>query len=451
MQPRPARALVALVLASATFSISITSVVPALPAISTDLGVSVAAGTWAFTGYLLASAALTPSIGHLGDVLGHRRVLLWVLVLFAGGAVFSGVSDNLTLLIVGRALQGTGGAIIPLCFGIVRTSYADHARVRGIALISATNGLGTGLGLLAGGIVVSVTGFRGVFVLSAVLAIGSWAAIASQVQSDTRPRTTAKLDIVGASLLTLGLVSLLAGVSQFEPTAQGAALLAALSLAAIVALWILHRHSRHVERSIVDLRQNLQRPVSAVHTITFLSAAGGFTIFLLTPVLAQRPPSGGGLGLSELATGAMLFPGCLLMMAAGAAYPRMAPVIGARGCLTSSSSTIAAGLFICMAAPSFLPTQIVGIYIVLAGIGLHLSAAAAFLVNHVPASLVSEANAVNALSRNVGNAVGAQACTISLALVIPAVATLDGRMSLLYVAPFVLAIFGTIACLRLLR
>ena len=441
----------ALVLASATFSISITSVVPALPAISAELGVSVAAGTWAFTGYLLASAALTPSIGHLGDVLGHRSVLLWVLVMFAGGAVISGVSGSLLVLIVGRALQGTGGAIIPLCFGIVRTSFANHSRVRAVALVSATNGLGTGLGLLAGGIVVSFTGFRGVFVLSGILAVSSWAAIVSQVRSNLRPPMASKLDVAGASLLTVGLVSLLAGVSQFEPSRNGASLLAALTCAAAVALWTLYRRSRHVERSIVDLRQNLRRPVSAVHAITFLSASGGFSVFLLTPVLAQRPSSADGLGLSELATGAMLFPGCLLMMAAGGLYPRMAAIIGARGCLTSSSSAIAAGLITCMAAPSLLALQMVGIYLVLGGIGLHLSAAAAFLVNHVPPSLVSEANAVNALARNVGNAVGAQACTISLALVIPAATSAAGDLYMLYLAPCVLAVLGVVACLRLLR
>lgn len=424
--------------------------VPALPTISAELGVSVAAGTWAFTGYLLASAALTPSIGHLGDVLGHRRILLGVLGLFACGAVVSGVSDSMVWLIAGRALQGTGGAIIPLCFGIVRTSYTASSRDRAVALISATNGLGTGLGLLAGGIVVSVTGFRGVFVLSGILAIGSWAAIASQIGSSPRRPLTVRLDVVGATLLTVGLVSLLGGVSQFEPSREGVIILVVLTCASAVALSALNRRSHRVERSIVDLRQNTRRPVSAIHAVTLLSAAGGFSIFVLTPVVAQRPTTGGGLGLSELATGGMLFPGCLLMMVAGALYPRMAPFIGARGCLTLGSSVIAAGLIVCMLAPSLLPVQVVGIYLVLGGIGLHLSAAAAFLVTHVPARLVSEASAVNALARNVGNAVGAQACTISLALVVPATTT-DGHLSLLYLVPCMLAALGVAACLRLLR
>src|ERR1700712_2423196 len=103
-----------------SFAILQSLVAPALPAIAKDLHATTGSVSWVLTAYLLAASVLTPILGRLGDMLGKRRVMLVVLVLLAAGTVLSGLAHSLALLIVGRALQGAAGAILPLSIGIVR-------------------------------------------------------------------------------------------------------------------------------------------------------------------------------------------------------------------------------------------------------------------------------------------------------------------------------------------
>ncbi|MEU6322747.1 MFS transporter [Streptomyces sp. NPDC047009] len=82
---------------------------------TTQLGVS-----WVLTAFLLSSAVLTPVLGRLGDQIGKRRTLVAVLLFLTIGSMVAALATNLPMLVVGRLLQGAGGATLPLAFGIVR-------------------------------------------------------------------------------------------------------------------------------------------------------------------------------------------------------------------------------------------------------------------------------------------------------------------------------------------
>src|SRR5882672_6120219 len=117
--PQPARASRPGLILGALALLS-TIVAPALPVLQRDLHASTSATAWVFTSFLLAASVATPIAGRLGDMFGKKRVLVISLLSLAAGSLLAAVATSLPLLIAGRVIQGLGGAVYPLAFGIVR-------------------------------------------------------------------------------------------------------------------------------------------------------------------------------------------------------------------------------------------------------------------------------------------------------------------------------------------
>ena len=113
--------LAVLAVSGMSFSLLQTMVAPALPAIQHEYGASTTAVTWVLTIYLLTASIFTPILGRLGDMFGKERLLVIVLLVLGAGTLIAALSTSLAVLILGRAVQGAGGAIFPL---VVR----DHPR-----------------------------------------------------------------------------------------------------------------------------------------------------------------------------------------------------------------------------------------------------------------------------------------------------------------------------------
>ncbi|MEA2146345.1 MAG: hypothetical protein QOG59_1932, partial [Solirubrobacteraceae bacterium] len=112
-----------LALGGGTYAVLQSLVAPALPAIQRDLHVSAASVAWILSAYLLSASVLTPIIGRLGDMFGKEHTLVAVLVALALGTLVAAVSSSLPLMLLGRVIQGAGGAIFPLAFGIIRDEF----------------------------------------------------------------------------------------------------------------------------------------------------------------------------------------------------------------------------------------------------------------------------------------------------------------------------------------
>ena len=126
-------------------------VVPALPTLQTDLDTTPTGVTWIFTAYLLAASVATPIAGRLGDMFGKKRTLVVVLAGLGAGTLLAALATSLPVMIGARTIQGLGGAIFPLAFGIVRDEFPRERVAGGIALISGLLGVGAGLGIILAG------------------------------------------------------------------------------------------------------------------------------------------------------------------------------------------------------------------------------------------------------------------------------------------------------------
>src|ERR1700712_5176448 len=157
-----------LLLAGMAFALSQTVVSPALPEIQRQYGADAASAAWILTGYLLAASVATPIIGKLGDLFGRGKVLTMVLLVFAVGSAVCALAGSLGVLILGRIIQGAGGGIFPLAFGIIRETFPPERVATAIGGISATFGIGGGVGLVIAGLIVSALDASWVFWLRPV-------------------------------------------------------------------------------------------------------------------------------------------------------------------------------------------------------------------------------------------------------------------------------------------
>ncbi|MGA7396243.1 MAG: MFS transporter, partial [Solirubrobacterales bacterium] len=152
-RPKPMRTLAILGLAALSFALAQTTLIPALAELAVEFNTNASGVAWILTGYLIAAAVFTPVFGRLGDMFGKRRMLVIALAIFAAGSIVSALGDSVQTIVIGRILQGVGGGIFPLCFGIIRDEFPRERVAASIGLISATAGIGGGLGLILGGLI----------------------------------------------------------------------------------------------------------------------------------------------------------------------------------------------------------------------------------------------------------------------------------------------------------
>ena len=145
-------------------------VVPALPVLQRELHASTSGVAWVFTAYLLAASIVTPIAGRLGDMFGKKLVLVIALAGLAAGSLLAALATTLPLMIVARTIQGLGGAIFPLAFGIVRDEFPRERVAGAIALISGIFGIGAGLGILLAGPILENLDYHWLFWIPLVVA-----------------------------------------------------------------------------------------------------------------------------------------------------------------------------------------------------------------------------------------------------------------------------------------
>jgi MFS family permease len=131
------RLLIVLMVAETVSGFEVSMVLASLAAWQRELRDPILVG-WIVTSYLLVAAAAAPLFGRLGDIFGRKLVLVGVLALTGVGSLISALADQIELVILGRGIQGASGAIIPLCYGLVKEYLPPHRVPFGVSMIVAT-------------------------------------------------------------------------------------------------------------------------------------------------------------------------------------------------------------------------------------------------------------------------------------------------------------------------
>jgi EmrB/QacA subfamily drug resistance transporter len=397
-----------LALAGASYSLLQSAVAPALPAIQEDLGASPTATAWLITGYLLSASVLTPIVGRLGDMFGKARTLVASLAILCLGVFLAAIARSVGMLIFARIVQGSGGAIFPLAFGIIRDEFPRDRAAQGIAMISAILGIGGGLGIVFAGPVIDSLDYHWLFWLPLVaVAAATIAAVLFVPESPIR--SPGRIDWLGGLLLSAWLVLLLLGISQTAQWGWGDPRVIALIAAGLLTMVIWIRAAQRTPEPLVDMRTMRIRGVWTVNAAAFLVGAGMYSSFILFPEFTEAPVSSGyGFGASVTEAGLFLLPCTLLMLIVSPIAGSLATRVGARPTLIAGTASTAAA-FALVAVAHDHPGEILASTALLGvGIGLAFSSLANLIIEAVPPEQTAVATGMNTVMRTVGGSVGGQ-------------------------------------------
>ena len=412
---KPGLILAVLSLGGGAYALLQSLVVPALPVLQKDLHTSTSGVAWVFTSYLLAASVVTPIAGRLGDMFGKKRVLVIALWGLAVGTLLGAVVTTLPLMIVARTIQGLGGAIFPLAFGILRDEFPRERVASAIALMSGILGIGGGLGIVLAGPILSNLSYHWLFwlplIVVVVVTIAAWVVI-----PESPIRKPGTVSFSGALLLSGWLVALLIAVSEGATWGWASARVTGLLAAGVVllAVWIVVE-SRSRE-PLVYMRMMQIRGVWTTNLAALLIGFGMYSAFIIVPQFAETPSSNGyGFGASVTAGGLFLLPSTAAMLVVSPLAGRLAGLVGSRVPLIAGSIVSAASFAVLAFAHGQRWEIYAGTLLLGAGIGLAFAAMANLIVDAVPPGQTGVATGMNTIMRTIGGALGAEIAVSILA------------------------------------
>jgi MFS family permease len=400
--------LAVLSLAALTYAVLSSSVVPALPTIQHELHATETGVSWLLSGFLLSASAATSIIGRLGDIYGKDRALLWTLVVLAAGTLLAAVSHTLALLIVARVIQGASGGLFPLAMGVVRDEFPARRVAGGIGVISATMGVGGGLGIVGGALVIQHLSYHwlfwiplGVIVPTALL---TWRCV-----PPSPVRVPGRIDWLPASLMVMGITDVLVALSM--TTSWGWLSLRTLGLmgAGLLSCCAWVAAEKRSPNPIVDMEIMKIRGVWTTNAVAFLLGAGMYSSFFIIPQIAQLPKSTGfGFGASVVASGLYLLPSTALMFVVSMLIGRLSARTGSRPPLLAGIAFTTASFAMLSLAHGHPYDILIATCLLGIGMGLAFAALGALVVAAVPPEQTGVATGMNTVMRTLGGALGGQ-------------------------------------------
>jgi len=416
-----------LALGGISYALLQSLVAPALPALQHDLHTSEDGVSWVLTAYLLSASVATPLIGRLGDMHGKERLLVIALAVLAVGTLVSALATTLTVMLVGRVVQGTAGGIFPLAFGIIRDEFPRERVAGAIGLMSSLLGVGAGAGVVLAGPIVDHLSIHYLFWLPLIPILVA-TVLTYLLVPESPVKVPGSVNWAGAVLLSAGLVAVLVGVSETPSWGWlSARTLGSIALGVVLlALWVASEaRSTH---PLVDMRMMRIRGVWTTNAVALLLGFGMYSSFILLPEVVETPSRVGyGFGSSVSQAGLFLVPSTITMLLAGSQTGRLEERFGSKPLLLGGTVLTAGAFAILAFARSesweiYLDSALLGI-----GIGLAFASMANLIIENVGPAQTGIATGMNTVTRTVGGAFGGAATASIVAATVGASGYPTGR------------------------
>ena len=300
--------LAATILGSSMVFIDGTVVNVALPALQSNLNATVVDVQWVVEAYALFLAALLLTGGSLGDHFGRRRIYVIGVFLFALASVWCGLAPNIKQLIIARAAQGIGGALlVPGSLAIISNSFGEEERGRAIGTWSGFTAITAAVGPVLGGWLIENVSWRAVFFINVPFALVVLLLVFLHVP-ESRDEESRGLDWLGATLATISLGGIVFGLIESSRLGFSHSLIIAALSVGIVTLVLFLVVEARKQHPMLPLTLFRSRNFSGANLLTlFLYTALSGALFFLPLNLIQVQ------GYTTTAAGAALLPFILLM------------------------------------------------------------------------------------------------------------------------------------------
>ena len=381
-----------------------TIVAVALPRIVTDLGGQTLL-TWTITIYLLTSTITVPFYGKLSDLYGRKPMLMIGITVFLIGSALSGLSQNMTQLIIFRGIQGLGaGALFPISLAVIGDLFSPQERGRYQGLFGAVFGIAAILGPLLGGWLTENASWHWIFFINIPIGIVALAVIARLLPTVKRPDASHNFDYLGGAVFTVAVSAFLVGLTNKQTNDWGTVAVGGLIAVGLV-LWVVFVFIEgRAKEPIVPLGLWKDRTYSASIVATFLVSVGFFGAAVFLPQWFQfvqgATPTYSGLYTLALLAGLIISSvGSGILVSRTGKYK---PIIMA------GLAVMAVGLFLMsnIRADTPLPVLWVWMFITGLGIGPTLGVFTIVVQNAVPVRALGVATSNLTFFRQIGGSVG---------------------------------------------
>ena len=320
-----------------------TMLLPAIPEIMKDFGISYGTAAWIFSAYLIVAAVMTPIAGKMSDIYGKKIILIALLSMYLIGVVVGAFANNISILLASRIIQGLGLAAVPAAFSLLRDTFPPAKLAIAVGVFGSAYSAGSVVGLLAGATIIQLLGWHSTFfsivpfVVVVIILISKFvkenkdeSRFHVRIQEGTdKKQVSSPIDLRGALVLSLTIISFLMALTLIEtginstnlPQIEAAFTISVASLVTFVIV------ERRVASPLVDLRLLKDKILLPSYIIM---VATGITMFMIYPAIVQlvRSPVPMGFGGSPVDVANVQLPFMVMFLVFAAITPMIINRIG---------------------------------------------------------------------------------------------------------------------------
>ena len=375
-----------------------------LPVLARELRTDIAGIEWVTTTYLLVISGMLLSVGRAGDLFGHKHLYLTGFVLFVAGSAACGLAPTARALIALRALQALGAAMLMATAPAILTrSFPASQRGRALGALGTFTYLGLTAGPSLGGWLAEAFGWRSVFYINVPVGLVAMAFAVRSIADDRVTRREERFDVVGATLFTAGLVSLLFALNQGHAWGWASPAIVTLLVVAALLLVVFVRVETHRTSPMLDLSLFRSRVFAAATASALLNYACVYALLFVLPFLLIQ-----GRGLGTRQAGIVLTAQPIVMAIVAPLSGSLSDRIGTRAPATIGMLILTAGLLALtlLVASGTLVSIAAALAVVGLGVGMFVSPNNSALMGAAPRNRQGIAAGVLATARNVGMVLG---------------------------------------------
>ncbi len=296
-----------------------TMLIPAIPYLINDFEVSYNTSSWILTAYLVAGAVMTPIIGKLSDIYGKKKILVVVIVIYSVGSLLGGLSNDIFMMIISRIIQGTGLAMFPVAFAIIREKFSKEKLAIGQGIFTAVFSAGAVIGLGLGATIVEYFSWHMTFLSIVPLMVILLVVVLRWIRIDSEKlvsRIRGSIDISGTLVLVCVVSTFLVALTLLpnsisDPNNNHLFITLVLLMISIALLPMFIFTQRRAQYPIMDLDLMKDPVLLPVNILIMTIGIAFFIIYQTLPILIQSPiPLGFGGG--PVATASVQLPFMIL-------------------------------------------------------------------------------------------------------------------------------------------